>query len=195
MLKQHCNILGVISHIYLLTLFKIECLSLHQSNNIYEIWDFKTSDQLTVCLSLRPFRPDTAPVSPEDPWKCHTVMASVKKWCADIYTSISSLVLYAVSVWADMSDRKPSRGRSAITITCLDESSRATPEVVVSREGAIFFALLPLWNHCIIQKTLTEPCSSLYIFGTKLDLPTSHKKKNKKKRKNKKNTETLEARF
>lgn len=41
--------------------------------------------------------------------------------------------------------------------------------------GFYVFPLLPLWDLCIIQETLTEPCTSLYIFGTKLHLPSSHK--------------------
>lgn len=111
--------------------------------------------------------------------------------CVSVYMSIHSLVLYAVSVWVDLSDRKPSRELAALTLLCLDNASKSTPAVVVGGEAGgvdsyFFFPLLPLWDHCIIQETLTEPCTSLYIFGTKLDLPTSHReeiKKNKKSRK------------
>lgn len=64
--------------------------------------------------------------------------------------------------------------------------------VVVGGGGSyfiLFFSFFPLWDFCIIQETLTEPCTSLYIFGTKLDLPTSQKRK-KKRKKEKKNRKT-----
>lgn len=118
----------------------------------------------------------------------HTILEKMVCKRASMRMSIPSSMLYAVSVCIDLSDRKPSRELLAITILCLYDASRSTLGVVVGGGGWVwggrsyFFPLLPLWDHCIIQETLTEPCTSLYIFGTKLDLPTSQKeKKNNRK--------------
>lgn len=73
-------------------------------------------------------------------------MASLREWFENVQVCSclhSPLVLYAVSVWVDVSDRKASRGLSAITILCLDDSSRSALVAAAGggwRGGGLFFS-------------------------------------------------------
>lgn len=88
-------------------------------------------------------------------------------------------LLGAVNAWVDLSDRKnPSLSPSCGWMPLLNVQGR------VWRPTTTFPPSAPLGSLHYSKKTFTEPCTSLYIFGTKLDLPTSQtQKKGRRRRK------------
>lgn len=68
-----------------------------------------------------------------------------------------------------------------ITILWLDASSKCTRKGVEANHY-FFPPSAPLGSLHYSKKTFTEPCTSLYIFGTKLDLPTSQTQKKGRRR-------------
>lgn len=87
-------------------------------------------------------------------------------------------LLGAVNAWVDLSDRKnPSLSPSCGWMPLLNVQGRVwRPTTTFSPPSA------PLGSLHYSKKTFTEPCTSLYIFGTKLDLPTSQTQKKGRRR-------------
>lgn len=149
----------------MVTLFKIECLNLmcvYHASLQCSLASPQTWTQLQ--------RPQRAHENATMPHKC--VSTSV---------SIPSSVLYAGSVWVDVSDRKPSRELTTITILCLDDSSRSG--CVVGGGGSNFFPFFPFGTAALFKRhllSLALPCTSLAPSSTCQPVKKKKKTKNRK---------------